>query len=59
MDGEFSRYLDDPAQTGITRAPLTDEVDVAIIGTGIQRVAGRGPAAAVRRGEHPHDRDRG
>ncbi|MCY4192700.1 MAG: NAD(P)/FAD-dependent oxidoreductase [bacterium] len=34
MDGEFSRYLDDPAQTGITRAPLTDEVDVAIIGTG-------------------------
>ncbi len=34
MDGEFSRYLDDPAQTGITREPLTDEVDVAIIGTG-------------------------
>ena len=34
MDGEFSRYLDDPAQTGIVRAPLTDEVDVAIIGTG-------------------------
>ncbi len=34
MDGEFSRYLDDPAQTGIARAPLTDEVDVAIVGTG-------------------------
>ena len=34
MDGNFSRYLDDPAQTGIIREPLTDEVDVAIIGTG-------------------------
>ena len=34
MDGEFSRYLDDPAQAGITREPLTDEVDVVIIGTG-------------------------
>ncbi len=34
MDGEFSRYLDDPAQAGIVREPLTDEVDVAIIGTG-------------------------
>ncbi len=34
MDGEFSRYLDDPTQTGIVREPLTDEVDVAIIGTG-------------------------
>ncbi len=34
MDGEFSRYLDDPADAGITRAPLTDEVDVAIVGTG-------------------------
>ncbi|MDE0215587.1 MAG: monooxygenase, partial [bacterium] len=34
MDGEFSRYLDDPAQAGIVRAPLTDEVDVAVIGTG-------------------------
>ncbi len=34
MDGEFSRYLDDPSQTGIVREPLTDEVDVAIIGTG-------------------------
>ena len=34
IDGEFSRYLDDPSEAGITRAPLTDEVDVAIIGTG-------------------------
>ena len=34
MDGKFSRYLDDPAEAGITRQPLTDEVDVAIIGTG-------------------------
>ena len=34
MDGEFSRYLDDPSAAGITREPLTDEVDVAIIGTG-------------------------
>ncbi|WP_420640271.1 flavin-containing monooxygenase [Candidatus Poriferisocius sp.] len=34
MDGDFSRYLDDPAQAGIVREPLTDEVDVAIIGAG-------------------------
>ena len=35
IDGEFSRYLDDPyVAPGFTRAPLTDEVDVAVIGGG-------------------------
>src|SRR5580693_1198902 len=33
--GEFGRYLDDPYVTpGFTRAPLTDEVDVVIVGGG-------------------------
>jgi cyclohexanone monooxygenase len=35
IDGEFARYLDDPYVTpGFTRAPLSDEVDVAVIGGG-------------------------
>ena len=34
MDGELSRYLDDPSEAGITREPLTDQLDVAIIGAG-------------------------
>jgi len=35
VDGEFARYLDDPYVTpGFTRAPLTDEVDVVVIGGG-------------------------
>ncbi|MGH7025488.1 MAG: flavin-containing monooxygenase [Caulobacteraceae bacterium] len=35
IDGDFAHYLDDPYVTpGFTRAPLTDEVDVAIIGGG-------------------------
>ena len=34
IDGELSRYLDDPFAAGIVREPLTDEVDVVIIGTG-------------------------
>ncbi len=33
--GEFARYLDDPYVTpGYTRAPLTDEVDVVVVGGG-------------------------
>ena len=32
--GEFARYLDDPYVAPITREPLHDEVDVAIIGGG-------------------------
>jgi cyclohexanone monooxygenase len=33
--GEFSRYLDDPyVAPGFTRAPLTDEVDVVVVGGG-------------------------
>ncbi|OBK16033.1 flavin-containing monooxygenase [Mycobacterium asiaticum] len=33
--GKFARFADDPwADDGFTRAPLTDEVDVAIIGAG-------------------------
>ncbi len=35
IEGEFSRYLDDPyVAAGFTRAPLTDEVDVAVVGGG-------------------------
>ena len=35
IDGQFARYLDDPyVEPGFSRAPLTDEVDVAIIGGG-------------------------
>src|SRR4029453_6632268 len=34
MAGAFARYLDDPYTAPIERAPLTDEVEVAIIGGG-------------------------
>ena len=35
IDGEFARYLDDPyVQPGFTREPLTDEVDVVVVGGG-------------------------
>ena len=33
--GEFARYLDDPyVEPGFTRAPLTDEVEVVVVGGG-------------------------
>ncbi len=35
IKGEFARYLDDPyVKPGFAREPLTDEVEVAIIGGG-------------------------
>src|ERR1700682_6240465 len=35
VKGDFSRYIDDPyVEPGFTRAPLTDSVDVVIIGGG-------------------------
>ncbi|MBF6601151.1 MAG: NAD(P)/FAD-dependent oxidoreductase [Dehalococcoidia bacterium] len=35
VSGEFQRFIDDPyVAPGFTRAPLTDEVDVAVIGGG-------------------------
>ena len=35
IKGEFARYLDDPyVEPGFTRAPLTDEVEVVVIGGG-------------------------
>ncbi|WP_411287578.1 flavin-containing monooxygenase [Phenylobacterium sp.] len=35
LTGDFARYLDDPYVTpGFTRAPLTDEVEVVVIGGG-------------------------
>ena len=35
IDGEFAHYLDDPyVEPGFTRAPLTDEVEVVVIGGG-------------------------
>src|SRR5215831_7366634 len=35
MKGEFAHYLDDPyVAPGLTRAPLTDEVEVVVIGGG-------------------------
>src|SRR3989441_6296437 len=34
VKGEFSHYLDDPYVEGFTREPLTDEVEVALIGGG-------------------------
>src|SRR5271168_361642 len=35
VKGDFSRYVDDPyVDPGFTRAPLTDEVEVAVIGGG-------------------------
>ena len=35
VEGEFAHYLDDPyVEPGFTRAPLTDEVDVVVIGGG-------------------------
>src|SRR5271155_2476791 len=35
VKGDFSRYVDDPyVDPGFTRAPLTDTVDVVIIGGG-------------------------
>src|SRR4026208_1575340 len=32
--GEFARYLEDPYVEPITREPLTDAIDVAVIGGG-------------------------
>ena len=35
IKGEFSRYLEDPyVEPGFTRAPLTDEVEVVVVGGG-------------------------
>ena len=35
VKGDFSRYVDDPyVEPGFTRAPLTDEIDVVVIGGG-------------------------
>src|SRR5271155_4479770 len=35
IEGRFARYLDDPyVAPGFTRSPLTDEVDVVVIGGG-------------------------
>jgi len=35
VKGEFRHYVDDPyVETGLTRAPLTDDVDVLVIGGG-------------------------
>ncbi len=35
IDGPFAHYLEDPyVEPGFTRAPLTDEVDVVIVGGG-------------------------
>ena len=35
VTGDFSRYLDDPyVKPGFTREPLTDEVEVVVIGGG-------------------------
>src|SRR5580693_628962 len=34
VKGQFAHYLDDPYVERIERAPLTDEVDVVIIGAG-------------------------
>ncbi|MBA3811620.1 MAG: NAD(P)/FAD-dependent oxidoreductase [Caulobacteraceae bacterium] len=35
VEGDFARYLDDPyVEPGFTRAPLADEIDVAVIGGG-------------------------
>ena len=35
IDGEFAHYLEDPyVEPGFTRAPLTDEVEVVVIGGG-------------------------
>src|SRR5215469_2496228 len=35
IKGEFARYLEDPyVEPGFTRAPLTDEVEVVVIGGG-------------------------
>jgi len=35
IEGEFARYADDPyVEPGFTRAPLSDEVDVAVLGGG-------------------------
>src|SRR5277367_6431015 len=35
IKGEFAHYLDDPyVEPGFTRAPLTDEVDVVVVGGG-------------------------
>ena len=34
VTGDFARYLDDPYVAAVERAPLFDEVEVAIIGGG-------------------------
>jgi len=35
IEGQFARYLEDPyVEPGFTRAPLTDEVDVVVVGGG-------------------------
>src|SRR5271167_2291405 len=55
VKGDFSRYVDDPyVEPGFTRAPLTDEVEVVIIGGGFG-----GLLAAARLREHLRGRLRG
>jgi hypothetical protein len=58
MARDFRHYIDDPyVDPGFTRAPLTDSVDVVIVGGWLRRPAGRGVAARSRDQGHPHHRE--
>ena len=47
-DEHFARYRDDPFTPWSSGPPVTDDVDVVIVGGGIAGVAGRRPAAQGR-----------
>ena len=50
IKGDFAHYIDDPyVEPGFTRAPLTDDVDVADHRRRLRRPAGGGAAARSRR----------
>ena len=54
VKGDFSRYVDDPyVEPGFTRAPLTDEIEVLIIGGGF---GGQIAAAKLRKAGVDHFR---
>ena len=58
ITADFRHYIDDPyVDPGFTRAPLTDEVDVVIVGGGFGGLLAGGAAARGRGQGHPHHRE--
>ena len=60
VGGQFAHYAeDDPyADPNFTRDPIDEDLEVAVIGGGFSRPAGRGAAARGGPGRLPHHRGR-